>query len=52
VKILIVDDHPIVRAGLRRLLAAEPATKVEEVASGKAALAVSGKGARISSSSI
>ena len=37
-KILIVDDHPIVRAGLRRLLAAEPATKVEEVASGKAAL--------------
>jgi len=38
VKILIVDDHPIVRAGLRRLLAGEPATKVEEVASGKAAL--------------
>jgi len=24
-KILIVDDHPIVRAGLRRLIAADPA---------------------------
>jgi DNA-binding NarL/FixJ family response regulator len=38
VKILIVDDHPIVRAGLRRLLAAEPATEVGEAASGKEAL--------------
>ena len=37
-KILIVDDHPIVRAGLRRLLGAEPGAKVAEAASGKAAL--------------
>jgi two-component system, NarL family, invasion response regulator UvrY len=38
VKILIVDDHPIVRAGLRRLLAAEPAVAVREAVSGKEAL--------------
>jgi DNA-binding NarL/FixJ family response regulator len=38
VKILIVDDHPIVRAGLRRLLAVEPAAEVGEAASGKEAL--------------
>jgi two-component system invasion response regulator UvrY len=38
VKILIVDDHPIVRAGLRRLLAAEPAAEIGEAASGKEAL--------------
>jgi DNA-binding NarL/FixJ family response regulator len=37
-KILVVDDHPIVRAGLRRLLAAEPDTEVREAASGKEAL--------------
>jgi DNA-binding NarL/FixJ family response regulator len=34
-KILIVDDHPIVRAGLQRLLAAEPEAEVREAASGK-----------------
>lgn len=34
-KILIVDDHPIVQAGLRRLLAAEPEVEVREAASGK-----------------
>jgi two-component system, NarL family, invasion response regulator UvrY len=39
-KILIVDDHPIVRAGLRRLLAGEPGMALCEVASGKEALAV------------
>src|SRR5919109_2002421 len=39
-KVLIVDDHPIVRAGLRRLLAAEPETDVWEAAHGKAALTV------------
>jgi two-component system, NarL family, invasion response regulator UvrY len=39
VKILIVDDHPIVRAGLRRLLAAEPGTEIHEAADGKEALA-------------
>jgi DNA-binding NarL/FixJ family response regulator len=38
VKILVVDDHPIVRAGLRRLLAAQPEAQVLEVASGKEAL--------------
>ncbi len=38
-KILIVDDHPIVRAGLRRLLAAEPGTEIHEAADGKEALA-------------
>ncbi|HUC68903.1 MAG TPA: response regulator transcription factor [Stellaceae bacterium] len=37
-KLLIVDDHPIVRAGLRRLLAGEPGMALREVASGKEAL--------------
>ncbi len=37
-KILIVDDHPIVRAGLRRLLAAEPEIEVCEAASGREAV--------------
>jgi two-component system invasion response regulator UvrY len=40
VKVLIVDDHPIVRAGLRRLLFAEPEAEVREAASGKEALNV------------
>jgi len=38
VKILIVDDHPIVRAGLRRLLAGQQETEVREATSGKEAL--------------
>jgi two-component system, NarL family, invasion response regulator UvrY len=38
VKILIVDDHPIVRGGLRRLLAAEPQVEIREAADGKDAL--------------
>ena len=38
-RVLIVDDHPIVRAGLRRLLAAEPA-EVREAESGKEALLI------------
>ena len=37
-KVLIIDDHPIVRAGLRRLLAVEPATEVIEAADGREAL--------------
>jgi DNA-binding NarL/FixJ family response regulator len=37
-KILIIDDHAIVRAGLRRLLAAEPATEVLEAASAREGL--------------
>lgn len=37
-KLLIVDDHPIVRAGLRRLLAALPECVVSEVASGREVL--------------
>lgn len=38
-KILIVDDHPIVRAGVRRLLAGEPRYHVQEAANGREALA-------------
>jgi two-component system invasion response regulator UvrY len=38
VKILIVDDHPIVRAGLRRLLAALPQAQICEAASGREGL--------------
>jgi two-component system, NarL family, invasion response regulator UvrY len=37
-KILIVEDHPIVRGGLQRLLAAEPEAEVLEAANGKEAL--------------
>jgi two-component system invasion response regulator UvrY len=39
-KILIVDDHPIVRAGLRRLIAAEPRAEVLEAPDAKAALSI------------
>jgi DNA-binding NarL/FixJ family response regulator len=39
-KVLIVDDHPIVRAGLRRLLAAEAGFDVREAAGGKEALSI------------
>jgi DNA-binding NarL/FixJ family response regulator len=39
-KVLVVDDHPIVRAGLRRLLAAQTETEIREAASGKEALSV------------
>jgi DNA-binding NarL/FixJ family response regulator len=39
-KVLIVDDHPIVRDGLRRLLAAETGLEVREAATGRAALAL------------
>ena len=39
-KILIVDDHPIVRAGLRRLLTAEPEIEICEATSGREALSV------------
>jgi two-component system, NarL family, invasion response regulator UvrY len=38
-KILVVDDHPIVRAGLRRLLAEETAFEMQEAADGREALA-------------
>jgi two-component system invasion response regulator UvrY len=38
VKILIVDDHPIVRAGLRRLLAGQQDMEVWEATCGKEAL--------------
>lgn len=38
-KVLIVDDHPIVRAGLRRLLAGEPGMELAEAASGEEAMA-------------
>jgi len=34
-KLLIVDDHPVVRAGLRRLLTAEPGVEIVEAASGQ-----------------
>ena len=39
-KVLIVDDHPVVRAGLRRLLAAEPQSEIREARTGQEALAV------------
>ncbi len=39
-KILIVDDHPIVRAGLRRLLAGEPEIDAREAEDAQEALAV------------
>ena len=38
-KILIVDDHPIIRTGLRRLLAGEPEIEIREAASGREAIA-------------
>lgn len=39
-KLLIVDDHPVVRAGLRRLLAAEDRVEIAEAASGQEAIGV------------
>jgi two-component system, NarL family, invasion response regulator UvrY len=42
VKILIIDDHPIVRAGLRRLLAAEAGVELYEAADGKDGLMIFG----------
>jgi DNA-binding NarL/FixJ family response regulator len=39
-KVLIVDDHPIVRSGLRRLLAGNAEFEVREAASGKEALSI------------
>lgn len=38
-KILVVDDHPIVRSGLRRLLGGERDYEVREAAGGREALA-------------
>ncbi|HTW51641.1 MAG TPA: response regulator transcription factor, partial [Stellaceae bacterium] len=38
-KLLIVDDHPVVRAGLRRLLGAEPGLTIVEAANGQEAIA-------------
>jgi DNA-binding NarL/FixJ family response regulator len=40
VKILVIDDHPIVRAGVRRLLAAEPEIEVREATNGREALGI------------
>jgi two-component system invasion response regulator UvrY len=37
-KILIVDDHPIIRTGLRRLLSSEPDIEIREAASGREAI--------------
>ncbi|MBY0509919.1 MAG: response regulator transcription factor [Rhodospirillaceae bacterium] len=39
-KVLIVDDHAIVRAGLKRLLAALPNAVIREAATGRDALAL------------
>jgi len=38
-KLLIIEDHPVVRAGLRRLLGGEPQLAIDEAADGHAALA-------------
>lgn len=38
-KLLVVDDHPIVRSGLRRLLAAEGEPEIFEAANGQEAIA-------------
>ena len=38
-KVLLVDDHAIVRSGLRRLLAALPGAQISEAATGREALA-------------
>jgi two-component system, NarL family, invasion response regulator UvrY len=40
VKVLLVDDHAIVRSGLRRLLAALPGVQISEAATGREALAI------------
>lgn len=42
-KLLIVDDHPIVRSGLRRLLALEPDLNIRDAATGQEALAAFGE---------
>jgi two-component system invasion response regulator UvrY len=39
-KVLLVDDHAIVRSGLRRLFAALPDVQIHEAATGREALAV------------
>ncbi|HUL08154.1 MAG TPA: response regulator transcription factor [Candidatus Acidoferrum sp.] len=39
-RVLIVDDHPIVRAGLRRLLSAHSEIEVRDATTGKEALAL------------
>ncbi len=39
-KVLLVDDHAIVRAGLRRLFAALPDVQIIEAATGREALAL------------
>jgi two-component system, NarL family, invasion response regulator UvrY len=40
VKVLLVDDHAIVRSGLRRLFAALPGIQISEAATGREALAM------------
>jgi two-component system invasion response regulator UvrY len=40
VKVLLVDDHAIVRSGLRRLFAALPGIQISEAATGREALAI------------
>ena len=39
-KILLIDDHAIVRSGLRRLFAALPGVQISEAATGREALAL------------
>lgn len=39
-KILIIDDHPVVRAGIRRLLTTEAGIEVHEASSGREALSI------------
>jgi DNA-binding NarL/FixJ family response regulator len=44
-RLLIIDDHAIVRAGVRRLLAASPQIDCVEAATGEAALRILAQGA-------
>ena len=39
-RILIVEDHPIVRAGLRRLVSSDPQIEICEATNGKEALSI------------
>jgi two-component system, NarL family, invasion response regulator UvrY len=39
-RLLVVDDHPVVRSGIRRLLAADPSVEIREAGTGPEALGI------------